>query len=413
MEIETPVDLDSVVVPAPDALNAPDSDVVPATTGRDRVLPALCLGSFVATLTFVAPAPLFSDMAQDLGVSVSLLGQFVTGMLLLSAPLAFVSGPLADRHGHRRLILVGLVAATACLFTLGLAPVFAVLLLASLFGALADACVPGLSFSVAGTYFHGAAARRAIGWTIGALASAGIIGVPIVAAISEAFGWRSAFIGAGVLALGVVILASRWLPDDTKHPDGGFWPESLTASYGPLLHDRAMRRLYSASVLRAACWLGLLTYFGAYLADELGFSVGQVGLVYMLGGAGYMLGSVLAGGPLSRIPARLLIAVANLMMAVALGLAFSPFIGAAGTVALMPVAALTGAVGWVGIVALMTAETPAGSGATMTLNGTLFNLGAAGGGAIGGLLLALGGYSAMALCLPLFSIAAAVLVWRR
>jgi predicted MFS family arabinose efflux permease len=133
----------------------------------------------------------------------------------------------------------------------------------------------------------------------------------------------------------------------------------------------------------------------------------------MLGGAGYMLGSVLAGGPLSRIPARLLIAVANLMMAVALGLAFSPFIGAAGTVALMPVAALTGAVGWVGIVALMTAETPAGSGATMTLNGTLFNLGAAGGGAIGGLLLALGGYSAMALCLPLFSIAAAVLVWRR
>jgi predicted MFS family arabinose efflux permease len=74
---------------------------------------------------------------------------------------------------------------------------------------------------------------------------------------------------------------------------------------------------------------------------------------------------------------------------------------------------LTGAVGWVGLAALLTAETPAGSGATMTLSGALFNVGAAGGAAIGGLLLALGGYAALALGLPVFAIAAAALVWRR
>ena len=415
MEIDTSADIDTPAPAVSNAAIAPGGSALlaAAMASRDRVLPALCLGSFVATLTFVAPSPLFSDMAQDLGVSVSLLGQLVTGMLLLSAPLALVTGPLADRHGHRRLILFGLVAAAACLFTLGLARVFAVLLVASLFGALADACVPGLSLSVAGTHFSGAAARRAIGWVIGALASAGIVGVPIVAAISEAFGWRAAFIGAGALALGATGIAARWLPNDTKRPDGGFWPGSLTKVYAPLLHDRGMRRLYGASVLRAICWLGLLTYFGAYLGDELDLSVGQIGLAYMLGGSGYMLGSVLAGGPLSRVPARLLIALANLIMAVALGLSFSPFIGVAGAIALMAIAALTGAVGWVGIAALMTTETPAGSWATMTLNGALFNLGAAGGGAIGGLLLALGGYSAMALGLPLFAIAAAALVWRR
>ena len=133
----------------------------------------------------------------------------------------------------------------------------------------------GLSLSVAGTYFHGAAARRAIGWTVGALASAAIVGVPIVAVISEAFGWRAAFFGAGVLAAGVAMMAARWLPHDSKHPDGGFWPASLTAVYAPLLHDHRMRRLFGASVLRAICWVGLLTYFGAYLSDEMGLSVGQ------------------------------------------------------------------------------------------------------------------------------------------
>src|SRR5215203_1565409 len=199
MEIDTPVDLDIATSPAPDALTAPEGSAVPATAGRDRVLPALCLGSFVATLTFAAPSPLLADMAQDLGVGVPLLGQVVTGMLLLSALLALVTGPLADRHGHRPLILFGLMAATICLLTFGLAPIFAVLFIASVFGAFADACVPGLSLSVAGTYFHGDAARRAIGWTIGALASAAIVGVPIIAIISEAFGWRAAFLGAGVM----------------------------------------------------------------------------------------------------------------------------------------------------------------------------------------------------------------------
>jgi MFS family permease len=66
-----------------------------------RVLPALCLATFVGVLTFVAPAPFFPAMARDLGVGVPLLGQVVAAMLLLSALLGLVAGPLADRYGHR------------------------------------------------------------------------------------------------------------------------------------------------------------------------------------------------------------------------------------------------------------------------------------------------------------------------
>jgi len=62
--------------------------------------------------------------------------------------------------------------------------------------------------------------------------------------------------------------------------------------------------------------------------------------------------------------------------------------------------------------ALMTAETPSGAGTTMTLNGSLFNLGAAGGSAIGGALLALSGYQALSIGLPIFALGAALLSWR-
>jgi predicted MFS family arabinose efflux permease len=155
----------------------------------------------------------------------------------------------------------------------------------------------------------------------------------------------------------------------------------------------------------------LLTYFGAFLAEELALSTGQVGLAYMLGGGGYFLGSVLSGGPLRLVTPRTLLVAGNLAMALLMGLAFSALLGPLGTVAMLPLAGFAGALGWVAVAALLTADSPAGAGTTMTLHGSLFNLGAAAGGATGGLLLALAGYGALAIGLPIFGLGAALLAW--
>jgi predicted MFS family arabinose efflux permease len=47
----------------------------------------------------------------------------------------------------------------------------------------------------------------------------------------------------------------------------------------------------------------------------------------------------------------------------------------------------------------------------MVLNGSIFNLGSALGGALGGLLLTLGGFTALGLGLPLFALAASLCAW--
>src|ERR687890_661529 len=136
---------------------------VPLVAADRRVLPALCLGMFVALLTFVAPAPFFPVMARDLDVGVPLLGQVVAAMLLVSAAIGLVAGPLADAYGHRRLILLGLVSAAICLFAFGLAPTFPVLLVGALAGGLGNAAVLGPSLAVSGPYFARAEGRRGLG----------------------------------------------------------------------------------------------------------------------------------------------------------------------------------------------------------------------------------------------------------
>ena len=65
----------------------------------------------------------------------------------------------------------------------------------------------------------------------------------------------------------------------------------------------------------------------------------------------------------------------------------------------------------VGVATLLAAESPAGAGTTMVLNGSLINAGVAGGSALGGILNALGGYEALGIGLLLFAFAAAALAW--
>lgn len=407
MNAESPADAVTAILPAA----SPGMAVVAVDPPSRRVLPALCLGSFVTSLAFVAPTPFLAVIAADLGVGVPLLGQVVTAQLLLGAALALVAGPLADHHGHRRLVVLGLVAASASLIGSGLAPAFSVLLLAGLGTGLADATVPGLSLAIAGTRFTGPASRRAISWTIAALAGAPVIGVPLLTAAGDVAGWRVAFIGAGLGAVAVAALVAAWLLNDEPGTSGSLRWRALRDAYHPLLRHRPVQRLYAASVLRAICWFGLLTYLGAFLDEELGLGTRRVGLAYMVAGGAYFLASLAAGGPLARLPARPLLAGGNAVMALLIGLVYSSVLGVPGTVAILAIACAAGAIGWVGLAALLTAESPAGTGTTMTLNSALFNLGAAGGGAAGRLLLATGGYGALALGLPAFGLVSALLAW--
>src|SRR5262245_16311754 len=104
-----------------------------------RVLRALCAASFLALLpSFVLPA-FFPAIARDFGTTVPILGQTLTIMVLIGAAAGLVVGPLADRRGHRALLVGGCIATAAALLGTGLAPTFLVLLLSCAVAGVAQA----------------------------------------------------------------------------------------------------------------------------------------------------------------------------------------------------------------------------------------------------------------------------------
>jgi predicted MFS family arabinose efflux permease len=400
--IATELEASSLPLPAPAVVES----------SQRRTLIALGCGTFVAALVFVIPPHFFPQMASDMQVSVPLLGQIMSAMLALSVGLGLVIGPLADRSGYRTLILTGLAAAAVCMLVFGLAPTFVVLFLASAAGAATDAGVLGPSLAIAGTAFTGTAARRAIGLTSAAQSGSAIVAVPLLAAIGAVAGWRVAFVVAGLGAVVIVVLAMCWLPRDHRQTAERLRFDHILAPYRSLLRDGTMRRLYGATVLGAVCWFGLVTYLGAFLAEALQLGTAQVGLAYMVVGAGYCLGSLAVGGPLAAVPARRLVVSGFLFTAIFVAFAFSTRAGTAGSVILVTGVSLAMGMEGVAMSTLLTMETPTGAGTTMTLSGSLFNLGAAGGSAIGGVLLAVAGYEALAIGFPVFALAAALISWR-
>jgi DHA1 family inner membrane transport protein len=154
----------------------------------------------------------------------------------------------------------------------------------------------------------------------------------------------------------------------------------------------------------------LITYLGAFLGTVVGLNAQQVGLVYALVGASYAIGSAMAMGRLGRVPARSLVSISTLISGILVG----PMLMLSAPVVVVPLllgASLASAICRAGVVSLLAAESPAGAGTTMLLNGSVINFGSAGGAIMGGALIALGGYSALGIGLPICAALAAVLAW--
>lgn len=375
-----------------------------------RVLAVLCTASFLSALNFFATSPFYPEIADDLGTSVPLLGQATTLMILVSVACGLLVGPLADRYGFRWPLVIGVAAVAVNLIGTGLAPAYPVLLGLSLAGGLADAVVFGLPLAVAGSLYAGEAQRRAMTWIIGSMSIAPMLGVPAMTALGDVAGWRSALLATGALTVGAAWLTAFSLPRDRTRSASRLRAAEVVAAYRPLLRDRGIVRLYLASGLRGIAWFGLLTYLGAFLKAEMGLSSSQAGLVYAANGAGYLLGGTLSAR-LRAVPPRMLLTVAYAVAGasvVVMLLVAEVWV----TIALLVLTSLASFTGGLALASLLTRDSPAGGGTTMALNGSVMNLGAAVGAAVGGGLLAVGGYTALGLGLSVFAFAAAGLVWR-
>ncbi|HAY05204.1 MAG TPA: MFS transporter [Hyphomonas sp.] len=288
-------------VPAPSVF-APHEDYFAGLRAWTLLL-VLLLVSMLCQIDRILPFILAEAIRTDLGLSDTQLG-LVTGIAfavcysLMSLPLA----RFADR-GSTRLVLVFCILVWSAMTSLsGLAASFVFLAITRF----------GVAFGEAGAVPSGHAliARRirpqfrgmAIGIFSMGIPLGSMVGFAVGGAVSDAYGWRMAFFGAG--AIGIVLALLLYFAAGPTQPrrEGAASAEPFFRSSLKLLSSPAFRWLFIGSVIIGFAATPFYAFAAPFLIRTHGYTASEVGLTFgLLQGLMGIVGTLIGGRGFDRV----------------------------------------------------------------------------------------------------------------
>ena len=378
-----------------------------------KLLAPLCLTGFVGYLNLFGLTPFVAAIAADLDISVALVGAAITAAWLVSAAAGLVIGPIASLYGPRRTLLAGLLCIAISAAGTGIASHAVVLLMTRLIGGIGASIAAGVTLAVAADHFTGDERRRALSIISSAMAIAVMAGLLMLTTISEFAGWRGALIALGVLSIATVPLTVLFLPADPPRMPGMLQPAEILSTYRSALRGSPALLLIVACFLHGTTLTGLTTYLGAFLDSEHGVSVQMVGAVMSVLGAGYFVGTIVAGRGFGTVGLRAVYAVtagASGMLWIVL---FNAPFALPQSLAVVALVTLAAGIGWVCLITLIAEHAGRDTTLLMVLCASVLSFGSAFGSGLGGVILSFTSYQVLGISLALFVIVAAPVVWRR
>ena len=250
----------------------------------------VCAVQFINMLDSMIVLPLGPEFSRALGIPPSQIG-LIGGAFVLAACVSGLIGSLIlDRFDRRRALavcMVGLFTGTALsALSVDLGGLLASRVVAGLFGGPAGALAMAILADSVAVERRG----RATGLAASSFALASVLGVPIGLQLAVWGGWQAPFLA--VAALGLLIAASVFalLPPQRYHL--GSEPTGVARAIRELLAIAARRDCQVAAIVMALS-LGapvLIPNLATYMTFNLDYPREDLGILWMAGGIGGLLG---------------------------------------------------------------------------------------------------------------------------
>ncbi len=184
------------------------------------VIAVAVLGSGMVFLDGTVVNVAIPAIGEDLGAETSSLQWILNGYLLTLSSLILIGGSLGDRHGRRRVFVLGVAAFTVASLLCALAPSSGALVVARMLQGAGGALLTPGSLAMIEASFRPVDRARAIGaWSgLGGVATA--LGPLFGGWLVEAVSWRAIFLINVPIGLVTMIWATRHVPE-TRDPDAG------------------------------------------------------------------------------------------------------------------------------------------------------------------------------------------------
>ncbi len=267
----------------------------PAPPSDRLILFALWLMVFSSSSQVIIIAPLLPYIGDDLGVTTSKLGLLVFAYALMLSLFALITGPISDRIGRRKILIIGSAFMAAALLLHGLAASFAMLLTVRAIAGAAGGVLSGGAVSFVGDYFPYERRGWANGWVMSGIAFGQIVGIPLGTMLAGWGGFRFPFMAyAVVMALASVLI---WfiLPQPSVSRRAALTVPAVLVDYSALLKRPDIRALVAVYFLMFF-GMGLYTYFlPTWLEETLLVGYGGIAALFAVGGLANVITGPLAG----------------------------------------------------------------------------------------------------------------------
>ncbi|WP_133915070.1 MFS transporter [Streptomyces sp. NBC_00582] len=336
---------------------------------------ALATAAFMGILTEALPAGVLPEMARDLSVGESAMGQALTVYAIATGVAAIPLSVTTAAWQRKKLLLLAVTVFAVANLVTAVSSSYALTMVFRLFAGVAAAAVwaelVGYARRLAPPQLQG----RAIAITMAGVPLALSLGIPLGTFLGGLFGWRLTF---GIVTLISVALLG-WIM--VSVPDA---PGQRPGAREPILKALSLPGVVAVLFVVAAYVLAhniLYTYIATFLdAYDMGGSRDVVLLVF---GIASVVSIWITGALVDRRLRQLTVVSSALFLVAAALLAVM-----ADNIVVVYGAMVLWGLGWGGVTTLLqTAVTDAGGDRGQALLVTTWNSFMAGGGAVGGLLL--------------------------
>lgn len=284
-----------------------------AVAGRG---PGASIAIILAMLTVFGPIsldlylPVLPQIAADIGSSPSGSQLTMTACLIGLAFGQVVAGPISDRFGRRRILIVGVITFVVSSVLCSLAVSITQLVMLRLVQGLAGAV--GLVIANAGgrDVYEGAQLTRHYGRIVVLSGLAAIVAPAVGGQLARVMDWRGFFLvlaGIGSVILVAVIVAYRETLPQERRTSGGL--RRTVENLSVLARDRAFVVATTASSLTSAAYFGYLAAAAFVLGDIYELGPGEFSLVFAANASGFALFGFLAGRASERWTERVVFAL--------------------------------------------------------------------------------------------------------
>ena len=257
------------------------------------------------------------ELSREFDVSAAEAGLTVSIVILVLAAGAWVWGPLSDRWGRKKTLVLASALVAVPTLASALAPTFGVLLFCR---AVQGLCMPGL-LTVGAPYvvevFGPRLGGRAMGLYITALVSGGIVGRVGIALATTVFGWRWPVAALALLPATGAIVMARTLPEAPAQENTARRWDAVKR----LARNRGLQQATAAASALFFAFVGVFSFVTFRLeGPPFRWSQAVGGLIFLMWGIGAI--GPLAGSAADRVGWRrvVLVALACGTAAVALSL---------------------------------------------------------------------------------------------